>query len=266
MSAEGLAGLKASISDARDLFRKLDEREWDEQSAATGWSVRSVGLHLGDLLAVLMSAVRGELTTDLGIERLNDQHVAEKSDRSVAWIRDEFERQSVAALEVFEGLQNEPYASTEVPYLDLGTYPLHTMPDLCAFDFYTHLRWDVLAPRGPLRRMLPEPDAVRLNPAVAWLLQGLPRMQPGLLDHLNQPLELVLTGPAGGKWTLYPGQKAIEVLPADVTAPTGAVAQVQSTTHLFTAWATTRLPWRDQVTVSGDALAAARFLDALNLV
>jgi hypothetical protein len=30
----------------------------------------------------------------------------------------------------------------------------------------------------------------------------------------------------------------------------GAAARVESTTHAFTAWASTRLPWRDHVTVT----------------
>ena len=49
-------------------------------------------------------------------------------------------------------------------------------------------------------------------------------------------------------------------------AAVSVVAEVESTTHLFTAWATTRLHWREHVTVNGDQKAAAAFLDALNLV
>ena len=50
-----------------------------------------------------------------------------------------------------------------------------------SFDFYTHLRWDVLAPRGPLTgHDVPAPDEVRLKPAVGWLLAGIPRMQAGI--------------------------------------------------------------------------------------
>jgi hypothetical protein len=45
-----------------------------------------------------------------------------------------------------------------------------------------------------------------------------------------------------------------------------SAARIESTTHAFTAWATTRLPWRDNATVTGDEQIAAAFLDALNLV
>lgn len=36
--------------------------------------------------------------------------------------------------------------------------------------------------------------------------------------------------------------------------------------NAFTAWASTRLPWREHVIVTGDERTAANFLDALNLV
>ena len=70
--------------------------------------------------------------------------------------------------------------------------------------------------------------------------------------------------PGGGAWQLDPGDTLITVSPADPGIP--AAARVESTTHAFTAWATTRLPWRDHATVTGNEQAAATFLDALNLV
>jgi hypothetical protein len=45
-----------------------------------------------------------------------------------------------------------------------------------------------------------------------------------------------------------------------------AAARIESTTHAFTAWASARLPWRENVTVTGDEGIAGTFLDALNLV
>jgi hypothetical protein len=108
------------------------------------------------------------------------------------------------------------------------------------------------------------PDEVRLKPAVGWLLGGIPKMQAGIRDSLAKPVTLALTGPGGGAWQLDPGTELITVTPADPDNP--AAARIESTTHAFTAWASTRLPWRDQVTVTGDERIAATFLDALNLV
>jgi len=48
-------------------------------SAAAGWTVKDVVAHFGDLLVILASAIGGTLSTVLGIERLNDAHIAAKS-------------------------------------------------------------------------------------------------------------------------------------------------------------------------------------------
>ena len=265
MSYEGMAGMRATMGDVSALIGSLDDSEWTMPSAAAGWTIKDVVTHMGDLLGTLASAIRGELDTELGIERLNDANVAVKSAWSPAEVVADLEHQASAMFPVLEALQKEPEASTQAQLLDLGSYPLHAIPDMFSFDFYTHLRWDILAPRGPLTgHDVPEPDEVRLKPAVGWLLAGIPRMQAGIRDSLAKPVTLVLTGPGGGAWQLDPGAALIAVTPADPDIP--AAARIESTTHAFTAWATTRLPWRDNATVTGDGQIAATFLDALNLV
>jgi hypothetical protein len=109
-------------------------------------------------LDILVTGVQGTLHTDLGIEPLNNERVAAKSSWSPAQVLDDLARQSVVALPIFEALQAKPEASTEVPLLDLGTYALNRIADMFAFDFYTRLRWDILAPRGPLHHDVPPPD------------------------------------------------------------------------------------------------------------
>jgi uncharacterized protein (TIGR03083 family) len=265
MSNEGMAGMRATMGDVSALIRSLDGSEWTAPSAAAGWTVKDVFTHFGDLLGILTSAIQGELNTDLGIERLNDVNVAAKSAWSPGQVIADLEQHASVVFPMLEALQKEPYASTQAQLLDLGSYPENAIPDMFAFDFYTHLRWDVLAPRGPLTgHDVPEPDEVRLKPAVGWLLGGIPEMQAGLRDSLAKPVMLVLTGPGGGAWQLDPGTALITVTPADPGVL--AAARIESTTHAFTAWGSTRLPWREHATVTGDEQTAATFLDALNLV
>jgi uncharacterized protein (TIGR03083 family) len=264
MSREGIAGLRATLDDVLTIFRSLDD-EWNMPSAAAGWTVKDVATHMGDLLGILIAAIRGELTTGLGIEKLNDMNVAAKSSWSPDQVIADLERQSAIALPMFSALQDEPYASTEAQLLDLGSYPEHAIPDMFSFDFYTHLRWDVLSPRGPVSgHNAPAPDELRLKPAVNWLLAGLPKMQNGIRLSLAKPVTLVLTGPGGGRWRLDPADALITVTRAEPNTPAASV--IESTTHDFTAWATTRLPWRNYVTITGDEVTAATFLDNLNLV
>ena len=265
MSYAGMAGMRATLGDVSGLIGALDDGEWATASAAAGWTVKDVVTHFGDLLGILASAIGGTLSTDLGIERLNDAHIAAKSSWSPGQVVADLERQQGALLPQLESLQEEPTASTQAQLLDLGSYPLHAIPDMFSFDFYTHLRWDLLAPRGPLTgHDVPAPDEVRLSPAVGWLLAGIPKMQAGIRDSLAKPVTLALTGPGGGAWLLDPDTELITVTATD--PENAAAARIESTTHAFTAWASTRLPWRDHVTVTGDESIAGTFLDALNLV
>jgi hypothetical protein len=57
----------------------------------------------------------------------------------------------------------------------------------------------------------------------------------------------------------------ITVQPLDSAADRVA-ARLTSTSEDFLAWSTTRLPWRQRVSIEGDPAVAAAFLDALNLV
>jgi hypothetical protein len=155
-------------------------------------------------------------------------------------------------------------ASVESPMLDLGTYPLHAIADMFTFDMTTHLRYDILAPRGPIDRHLPTLDEARLGPSVSWLLGGIPKMQPNLAAHLTAPLALHLTGPGARNVLIRAQAGVISVDP--LRSPDDAAATLTSTTSDLLAWSTTRLPWRTLVTIEGDQRAAAAFLDAINLI
>jgi hypothetical protein len=155
-------------------------------------------------------------------------------------------------------------ASVEAPMLDLGAYPLHAIADMFTFDMTTHLRFDILAPRGPISRALPPLDEARLGPSVSWLLSGIPRMQPSLASQLTAPLALHLTGP-GARRVLISADAGTIVVNRLRSADHPAAALTSTTTD-FLGWSTTRLPWRPLVTIEGDQSAAATFLDAINLI
>jgi hypothetical protein len=125
----------------------------------------------------------------------------------------------------FGPLQDEPAASTETPMLDLGSYPLHAISDMFTFDLATHLRYDIVAPRGPISRDLPLLDKVQLDPAIAWLLGGIPKMQPDLSHAVTAPLRLTLTGPAGRGTLIYrPVRRALTNRPSPYPLPLFAPA------------------------------------------
>jgi hypothetical protein len=265
MSKAGIAGMGCAADDIFTIAENLTHNEWHTPSAASAWSVGDVICHIGCLLELLQAAVRGESLPDSGIEALNDTQVAQRRDWQPARVLDYVHTQLASALPVFTALQDEPLASVDTPMLDLGSYPLHAIADMFTFDMTTHLRYDILSPRGPIARALPPPDDVRLAPSVSWLLGGIPQMQPKLVRHLTAPLALRLTGPAAQELLISADGDLITVRPLD-RAATNAAATLTSTTEDFLAWSTTRLPWRRLVSIDGDTTAAAAFLDALNLI
>jgi uncharacterized protein (TIGR03083 family) len=264
VSHAGIAGMRSAAGDLVDIGRGLDDTEWQTPSAAAGWSVRDVISHVGCLLELLQAAVRGEAMPDTRIEPLNDAMVTERRGWDNTRTLENVQKQLEQAVAMFIPLQDEPMASVEAPMLDLGAYPLHAIADMFTFDMTTHLRYDILAPRGPITRQLPPLDEVRLGPSVSWLLGGIPKMQPDLASHLIAPLALRLTGPAAGNILISTEAGTITVKP--LLSSDQPAATLTSTTPDFLAWSTTRLPWRALVAVDGDPNVAGEFLDAINLI
>jgi uncharacterized protein (TIGR03083 family) len=264
MSMPGISGMRAAAGDLIEIARSLNEAEWQTPSAATGWSVQDVVSHVGCLLELLQAAVGGEVLPDSGIERLNEVMVAERRSWDAASTLNNVEKQLEQAITLFTPLQEPAMASLETPMLDLGTYPLHAITDMFAFDMTTHLRYDILAPRGPIIRQLPPLDETRLGPSVSWLLGGIAKMQPNLAGQLTAPLALHLTGPGARDVIIRAQAGTIFVDPLHPSDE--AAATLTSTTGDFLAWSTARLAWRALVTVKGDQSAGATFLDAINLI
>ena len=149
---------------------------------------------------------------------------------------------------------------------DLGTYPTHMLADAFAFDLFCHLRNDILAPRGPVRRDVPPADAARLAPAVGWMLAGLPQMCAGSLGDLEGDLVVELTGAAPSTWCISgrAGDWTVDRL-ADPGA-VAARATIRSDASDFVVWATKREQWRPLVMIEGDTAFATAFLDRLNII
>lgn len=207
----------------------------------------------------------GEVVPEIAIEALNDIQVAEKRGWNSAQALEALQQNLDKALTVFAPLQDEPLASVETQMLDLGSYLLHSIVDMFTFDLTTHLRYDILAPRGPVHRDLPPLDEAQLAPAVSWLLGGIPKMQADLPRHISAPLALNLTGPAARQVVMIANGGTISVVPQPET-DVAAVATMTSSTSDFLAWSTKRLPWEPLVSIDGDAGAARRFLRALDLI
>ncbi len=263
MSREALVSVARSIEEVKQVITTLTEEEWARPSGCTGWSVRDLVAHMSsNYKETVEPSPPPSEPLNLPAERLMDLLVDLRDGWTNEQIRDEYLQYCDAALAALATFQEEPLASTVIPLADLGNYPMHQLADAYAFDHYCHLRVDLLAPRGPIDRDLPPADDALVAPAVGWMLAGLPQMQPGLEQHLGGRLRLVLTGVGGGTWDIVRADDGIVV-----DDPRGdADATVTSDAREFIEWGTARTPWRASCTVTGDAVVAASFLDALNII
>jgi len=196
-------------------------------------------------------------------EDLQDLLVVQRRDWTAEQVAEEFERYQEPAVAAFWAVQDESLASSPLTMSELGTYPMHTLADAFAFDMWCHLYIDLLAPTGPVQREVPEPEDELLKPGIGWMLTGLPQMCPTVSKVLDRPLALHLTGPGGGRWTLRHGDPYL-VVTEDDNGDTAAVAT--SSAVDFILWGTTRVPWRERVSLDGDTAYAARVLDEVNIV
>lgn len=267
MSEQAVEAFVSERDVALGVLRGLSAAEWSAPSGCEGWSVQDVVTHMASALQLVADPEHAEfpdpaLPTEAGLDAV----VA----RRRSWTADEtlgtYEQVSAKAIDALRGLQAEGVRDTELDLGGLGTHPMHLLANAFAFDLYTHLRIDLLAPRGPLARDLPAPVDAVLEATVEWLLAGMPQMcTPALQPVLTRPWTLVLDGPGGGTWAISPSDsdRACTVGPG---AAAGAAATVTSSTADFVWWSTKRGDWRDRATVSGDVPYASAVLDAIDLI
>ena len=251
------------------VVRALTPDQWEQPSACAGWRVQDVISHLAAAFQLVADPGSMPDTSAAGsMEAAQEVPVDQRRDWSPDRVVAAYEEWRDMALPAFEFLQTDDMADVPVEMGELGTHPMHLVADAYAFDHYTHLRFDLAAPFGPLELDdLPREEDV-LGPTVGWLIAGLPQMclEP-LKAAVVRPFALSLAGPGGGQWTAYatPDDDATAVR-VDEGIGLDAAFTATSTTHDFVGWSTTRVPWRDVVTVEGDEDYAAVVLDAVNLI
>lgn len=263
MSAAGVDASRVLAEEHGEVARSLRPGEWSEPSFCPGWSVKDLVAHTSSNFRVLVEPPPpAEPVPGLTAERAQDMLVDERRSWTAEQVLAELEQYRQPALDVLAAMQEQPLAGQSLTLYDLGTYPMAALADAFAFDLYCHLRVDLLAPTGAVRRQLPAADDQRLAPGIGWMLTGLPQMCPAIAAVADRPLGLRLTGPGGGDFTVTPGPDHVAVIEG-----IGEVAAVVSSpAHEFVLWGTKRADWRMSTDVRGDQDYAAAVLDAINIV
>jgi uncharacterized protein (TIGR03083 family) len=173
MSQAGLASAARSVDEVKKVLATITDAEAELASGCDGWSVKDLVAHMGsNFKEIVEPSPPPAEPVNLPAERLMDALVEPRKAWSWAEVRDEYLKYADGAVAGLGALQDEPLASTPTAMADLGTYNLHQMADAFAFDHYCHLRVDLLAPTGPLKRDLPAADHALVGPAVGWMMAG----------------------------------------------------------------------------------------------
>ena len=265
MSKQAMAALGIEREHVVALIGSLTPEEWAMPSDCAGWRVHDVIAHMSAVYKSVAGAPVARADDAPGdAERNADAGVDERRDWTTAAVAEEYREWSQTALAALAGMNEEPMASTVIPLGNLGDHPMHILANALVFDHYCHLRWDLLAPNGPLQRAALASDDERMTPILEWMLGGLPQMCAAELAFMDRPVNLVFTGAGASSWLLHPGSPHGTCEPGNDAS---AAAQVTSTAHDFVCWGTKRRGWKEMgVRVAGDTAYGARVLDAVNVI
>ena len=268
MTSQAVDALQKIHIQVEKVINGMNQSDWELQSLCEGWRVQEVFAHMSSNMkeAINPTPPPEPPQEPMKAEEAMEALVTPRRDWSAQELLDEYAKYLNDWISWLGALQEEPTASMEVPLADLGTYPMHMMANAFAFDHYCHLYIDILSPEGPLSSNLDEATDDMIRPGIEWMIAGMPQMQPTeLAEVVTEPLELELTGPGGGTWTIQPAGEdgLIEVAPR---ANLGASATVASTAHNFVSWGTKRSDWRETCVIDGNENYAATVLDTINII
>jgi Mycothiol maleylpyruvate isomerase N-terminal domain len=248
---DAVASLCADHSALLTILAGQPSAIWAQPTGCAGWSVKDVVTHLATLFWRLVDPSRLPDVRGLPTERAQDRDVASRAGWNAGRVVDDYVDAAGRAIPILQRLRDR---DDLIPLGDLGTYPASMLANGYAFDHYTHIRADLLVPRGSIDAASPPSDELRMAPTVAWILAALPQQCAAAAASLRGPVELVLTGPGGGHYVLHPGG---EIVTGD-GARTDTVASISCTTPALVWWSTGRASWADLgVRAAGDPATLA---------
>tara|TARA_Y100000768_G_scaffold313978_1_gene248809 strand:+ start:693 stop:1499 length:807 start_codon:yes stop_codon:yes gene_type:complete len=268
MTSQAVEALQKIHIEVEKIINGMNQSEWELQSLCEGWRIQEVFAHMSSNMKEAINPTPPPDTTQepMKAEEAMEALVTPRRDWTAQELLDEYAKYLNDWIGWLGALQEEPTASMEVPLADLGIYPMHMMANAFAFDHYCHLYIDILSPEGPLSGNFDAPTDDMIRPGIEWMIAGMPQMQPTeLAAVVTEPLELELTGPGGGTWTIQPAGEdgLISVAPR---ANLGASATVASTAHNFVSWGTKRSDWRKTCVIDGNENYANTVLDTINII
>lgn len=250
------AAFRAQRADVLAFCASLSPADWRMNSRADGWSIADVVAHMGAGCHAMFGPALFKLVRAGELERINDQMVDIRRERTPTQVLGEYRRWS----RVFEAatpmLVSKPTGRIRMPLAELGSFPMRVLPSALVFDHHTHLSHDMAPALG---RSAPAIDSNRMAAILEWMMAVLSnRLRAAKPVWLDRPLSITLTGPGGGSWRV---ESTGAVTRSDSGCDSDA-ARITAAAIEFPEWVTGRAGWRQRdVSVGGDADYAAEFLD-----
>jgi uncharacterized protein (TIGR03083 family) len=256
MTKEAVDALRSEHAAIVGMAEGWGPDEWKAQSACEGWTVKDVLTHMTTTFqSVVDPASLPEVDGSLPFERQLHERALALSDLSTDEVVTRYRDLGKQATDALEGLQALD-APIDVP--SLGTYPMHLLANAFAFDAYTHLRADLLKPRGPLVAEAPPATDAHFNASMDWMFAGMPQMSAATLEPITDTINLTIEGPAARTVNVTAGK-------VEDGASPGAAATIKTTAADFVLWATKRESPEGLITIEGDEAAGMRFAQALHI-
>jgi uncharacterized protein (TIGR03083 family) len=226
-TADQIRGLRADRDALLRIAEGLRPEQWGAPSGCAGWNTKDLVSHLGSLFWAVVDGSVNPDTSGLAVEEAVSVQVEARRALNPAEVLADYENVSSRALEALTVVAT---LDMDVPFSDFESYPASVVPLAFCFDHYTHIRFDLVIPRGSVDAVPPPSDALRLAPTLDWIEVALPRQNPGALAALPGRIDLVVSGPGGRTISLGGGK---------------LVATVESDGPGFVCWVTRRGEWDD---------------------
>jgi uncharacterized protein (TIGR03083 family) len=241
---DAIDAMKAERAALIGICSGLTADQWSAPSGCAGWTVQDLVTHLGNLFWLVVDGSHLPDTSGVPTERAQEIGVEARRGLSPAAVLADYEQVSETGLTKLAELAA---LDVEVPLgEDFGTYSTRIAPCAYVFDHYTHIRFDLFAPRGPLAGEPPPSDELRVVPTLDWIDVALPQQNRSAASECT--LEIQVTGTGARQIKFGTGQP---------------MATISSDAAALVRWITGRGDWADLgVGVAGDrqALAVAKTL------
>ncbi|HEY1843029.1 MAG TPA: maleylpyruvate isomerase family mycothiol-dependent enzyme [Mycobacterium sp.] len=238
MLSSALKAIEADRTALLSRCRAADDSVWTKATGCPGWTVQDVVSHMACSFWLAVDMAKLPDSAGLPAERAADLYVESRRSMTPEEVVADYESVSMRGLELLAAIQGQ---DVDVPLGDVGTYRASVVPTAFAFEHFVHIRYDLFPPAGPFGGQPPASDELRLAPTLDWIEAALPQQNSGLLDSLDNAVEVRITGAGGRK---------LQIGDAEVGA------QIDGDSEQFVRWVTQRGSWESLgVDVQGDPAA-----------